>query len=135
MCPGRTDFIENSRVYCAQRSSEVVGFHALSGEGLTRELDHLWVAPEQLGAGVGAALFVHAARTARAEGASELRIASDPNAEGFYVKMGARRAGEVPSRPAGRTLPLLVLRLASASIALGIGLLHTLGGRAVLRSA
>ena len=129
------DFIENNRVYCAQRSSEVVGFYALSGEGLTRELDHLWVAPEQLGAGVGAALFVHAARTARAEGASELRIASDPNAEGFYVKMGARRAGEVPSRPAGRTLPLLVLRLASASIALGIGLLHTLGGRAVLRSA
>ena len=129
------DFIENNRVYCAQRSSEVVGFYALSGEGLTRELDHLWVAPEQVGAGVGAALFAHAAGTARAEGASELRIASDPNAEGFYVKMGARRAGEFPSRPAGRTLPLLVLRLASASIALGIGLLHTLGGRAVLRSA
>ena len=64
------DFIENNRVYCAQRSSEVVGFYALSGEGLTRELDHLWVAPEQVGAGLGAALFAHAARTARAEGAS-----------------------------------------------------------------
>src|SRR5947209_8243461 len=104
-------FIENNRVYCAQRGGEVVGFYALSGEGVTRELEHMWVAPEQVGGGGGAALFAHAVETARAEGASELRIASDPNAEGFYVKMGAERVGEIPSRPPGRTLPLLVLRL------------------------
>ncbi len=71
----------------------------------------MWVAPERVGGG-GAALFAHAVETARAEGASQLRISSDPNAEGFYVKMGARRVGEVPSRPPGRMLPLLVFRLA-----------------------
>jgi hypothetical protein len=38
-----------------------------------------------------------------------LRIASDPFAEGFYRRMGARRVGVVPSTPRGRTLPLLLL--------------------------
>jgi hypothetical protein len=37
------DFIDAHRVYCAQRSPEVVGFCAVSGEGLTRELEHMWV--------------------------------------------------------------------------------------------
>jgi len=105
------DFIERNRVCCAQRSGQVVGFYALSGTGSTCELEHMWVAPEHSHVGIGAALFEHAVETARAEGASELRIASDPNAEGFYVKMGAERVGEIPSRPPGRTLPLLVLRL------------------------
>jgi hypothetical protein len=47
----------------------------------------------------------------RAEGVERLRIASDPNALGFYEKMGARRIGDVPATPAGRTLPLLELRI------------------------
>jgi acetyltransferase (GNAT) family protein len=51
------DFIDADRVCCAQRSREVVGFCAASGEGLTRELEHMWVAPEQVGGGVGPALF------------------------------------------------------------------------------
>jgi len=66
------DFIE--------RGGQVVGFDALSGTGSTRELEHMWVAPEHPGVGIGAALFEHAVETARAEGAPELRIASDPNA-------------------------------------------------------
>src|SRR5437870_12281050 len=57
------DFIENNRVYCAQMRSEVAGFYALSGEGLSRALDHLWLAQVQVGAGVVAALFAHAVRT------------------------------------------------------------------------
>jgi hypothetical protein len=54
-----------------------------------------------------------AARTAISTPTST--VPSDPNAQGFYVKMGAQRVGEVPSRPPGRTLPLLVLRLTDAN--------------------
>src|SRR5207244_5744991 len=67
------------RVLCAA-GGQVVGFDALSGTGSTRELEHMWVAPEHPGVGIGAALFERAVETARAEGAPELRIASDPNA-------------------------------------------------------
>jgi hypothetical protein len=37
-----------------------------------------------------------------------VRIQSEPNAEGFYVKMGARRIGSVESSVMkGRLLPLM----------------------------
>jgi len=40
----------------------------------------------------------------------ELEIESDPNAEGFYKRMGARRVGTVTRELAGfnRNLPILV---------------------------
>jgi GNAT superfamily N-acetyltransferase len=105
------DYIARHPVFCAVRGGAVVGFYALGGEGDTRELEHMWVAPEHLGAGVGTRLFEHAMLMLRAEGGSRLQIASDPNAEGFYRRMGARRAGEEESVPEGRKLPVLVFDL------------------------
>jgi len=101
-------FVEHHPIYGAVRGARLLGFYALSGVGPTRELEHFWVAPEQIGRGVGARMFEHAVATLRADSARVLRIASDPYAEGFYLRMGARRVGEWPSTPSGRTLPLLV---------------------------
>lgn len=89
--------------------SLIIGFYALSRQGETFELEHLWVNPQHMGTGVGALLFEHAVRTIRSMGGSVLNIASDPHAEGFYLRMGAIRVGEVPSRPEWRTLPSLTL--------------------------
>lgn len=86
-----------------------MGFYALTGRAPVIELEHCWVVPARIGRGVGARLVAHAAATCRAAGATMLRIASDPFAEGFYRRMGARRVGVVPSTPRGRTLPLLLL--------------------------
>lgn len=105
------EFIARHPVYAARAGGDTVGFYALIGEGATRVLEHFWVAPAHMGAGIGRRLFAHATERLRAEGATALRIESDPNAEAFYLRMGARRMGEVPSTPAGRTLPLLVLTL------------------------
>ncbi len=66
----------------------------------------MWVDPQHIGVGLGASLFSHAVGTVRAMGGSLLRIASDPDAEGFYLRMGARRVGVVPSKPPGRELPV-----------------------------
>lgn len=101
-------------VYCAVRGPTLLGFYALSGSGKTRELEHLWVRPAYMRSGVGRALLAHVLTHARATGATRLVIAADPNAEGFYRTMGARRAGRVPSQPPGRWLPRLVLRIAPA---------------------
>jgi GNAT superfamily N-acetyltransferase len=103
------EFIERHPVYCAERGGEILGFYALVGEGNARQLEHLWVAPEHIGAGIGARLLAHAWALCRADDAKALSIVSDPNAEGFYLKQGARRVGEVASSPAGRALPLLLL--------------------------
>lgn len=104
-------FIGDHPVFCAVQGDEIVGFYALSRQGEAVELEHLWVDPQHMGAGVGAQLFEHAVRTAWSLDGSRLTIVSDPHAEGFYRRMGARRVGEAPSKPEGRTLPVLALVL------------------------
>jgi GNAT superfamily N-acetyltransferase len=75
-------------------------------------LDLLFVEPDRIGTGIGAALFRHAATAAQAGQAESLDIHADPFAAGFYDRMGARRIGEVPSDVLpGRVLPLYRLDL------------------------
>ena len=105
------DFIASHPVYCAVIGSHITGFYALSRDGSTFELEHMWVHPDDMGTGVGARLFEHAVSIARSLGGSILQIASDPNAEGFYRRMGAHRVGDIPSTPADRKLALLVMDL------------------------
>ena len=110
--PGLTvtqEFVARHPVYCAVRGGEVVGFYALSDAGATPELEHMWVLPRHMGTGVGRLLFAHLRKRLAVAGATRLRIVSDPNAEGFYRRMGARRIGKEASHPAGRFLPVLVL--------------------------
>ncbi len=76
------------------------------------QLKDLWVEPGAIGEGVGRALFLAAREVARTLPSDQLLIVSDPNAEGFYLRMGARRIGEEASEVVdGRRLPILLLDL------------------------
>jgi len=103
--------IARRAVYCAVRRRAVVGFYGLSAERDVPEIDHFWVHPGHIGTGVGRRLFSHLVRRVRSTRATRIRIASDPNAAGFYRRMGARRVGRVSSTPRGRYLPLLAIDL------------------------
>ena len=95
------------------RDNEV--YVAVSGGGRGLDLEHLWVLPAWIGTGLGRKLFGHAMRRARELGARTVTIESDPNAEGFYRRMGARRAGENVYELDGgeRALPVMVVELAN----------------------
>jgi predicted N-acetyltransferase YhbS len=69
----------------------------------------LWVAPAHLGSGIGKTLFLHAMQNAARRDVSAVEISSDPNAEGFYRKLGAYRTGETVSEIDGepRSVPRL----------------------------
>jgi ribosomal protein S18 acetylase RimI-like enzyme len=103
------DDLREDLVFCAERDGVIAGFCSTSGDGAVREVEHLWVMPRHIGSGLGRALLEHVIHELRAAGVERLRIESDPNAVGFYEKMGACRIGDVPATPAGRTLPLLEL--------------------------
>ncbi len=72
------------------------------------DLALLFVEPDAIGNGVGEKLFAAIAAQIGREGARRLLIESDPNAEGFYKRLGARRIGDASSTAIpGRMLPLL----------------------------
>ena len=57
-------------------------------------LDDLWVLPTVFGKGVGRLLFTEAISVAKELGYSEFELDSDPNAQGFYERMGCIKVGE-----------------------------------------
>jgi GNAT superfamily N-acetyltransferase len=106
-------FVRDNEVYVAVSGGEPVGFYALVGWGRGLDLEHLWVLPAWIGTGLGRRLFEHAMRRAKELGAGTVTIEADPNAEGFYRKMGARRAGENVYEIEGqeRVLPVMIVGL------------------------
>ena len=107
-------FVRDNEVYVAVSGEEAVGFYALVGRERGLDLEHLWVLPARIGTGLGRRLFGHAMARAKELGAETVTIESDPHAEGFYRRMGARRAGENVYELEGRerVLPIMVVELA-----------------------
>ena len=103
------EFIADNHVYVAEDGERVFGFYALTVKNERAELEHMWVAPDLIGTGVGKELFLAAMQKASELKLTTVEILSDPNAEGFYKKMGAYRVGETTSDLEGepRTLPRL----------------------------
>ncbi len=102
-----SEFIANNQVYVAEQAGEIQGFYALCINDTKAELEHMWVAPAHTGTGIGKELFLDAMEKAATLDVREIEIHSDPNAEGFYERMGARKVGEVDSEIDGqpRKLP------------------------------
>jgi GNAT superfamily N-acetyltransferase len=106
------DDVVVQRASVAELHDRVVGFVTLAGAPPDGEIAALFVEPDVIGSGAGRALFARVIDLARAAGFTRLTIDSDPGAEGFYLRMGARRSGESPSGShPGRMLPRLVYDL------------------------
>ena len=107
------EFVRDNEVYAAVSGGEPFGFYALTGTDRERELEHLWVSPAWIGSGAGRLLFEHAMDRAASQGAKLVKIEADPNAEGFYLRMGARLVGENVYEIEGhrRVLPRMLVEL------------------------
>lgn len=106
------EFIDTGEVRLIENGEGAIGFYSLVQWNSDVELGHFFVDPRYIRQGVGKLLWDDAVERAVALGYGRLIIESDPNAEGFYSKLGAERIGEVPSRAqAGRFLPLLLFPL------------------------
>ena len=107
------EFIAGNEVFVAVIDGEIAGCCALVLSPSLVELEHMWINPKQMGGGVGRTLFQHATQRAAELGFSELELSADPNAEGFYRRMGAEAIGEVPADMEGqaRVLPRMRVRL------------------------
>jgi N-acetylglutamate synthase-like GNAT family acetyltransferase len=104
------EFIHDNEVYVAEDAGEIVGFYALIVNERKAELEHMWVVPRCIGTGVGKELFLDAMERAAALDVRDVELSADPNAAGFYRRMGAVQIGEVDAPVEGqhdRKLPRL----------------------------
>jgi GNAT superfamily N-acetyltransferase len=108
--------IRDQQVYVIRQEGVPIAFYALIGKVPALDLDQLWVRPEWIGKGLGKALVEHALALAVQMGAEKVDVQAEPHAEGFYLRMGARRVGEFAYELDGvpRVLPKLVFDLPPA---------------------
>jgi len=108
------DYFNAHESWTAELDGKSIAFYTLEEKDGSAWIENLWVSSEHMGNGIGKRLFLDALSRSRARGYLILRLESDPNAAGFYEKMGMYKVGE-SSRPIdedpSRVLPLMEIML------------------------
>lgn len=110
--------ILNEPTFVAEEDGHLIGVAQLDTRASPLAVECLWVHPSAARQGVGTLLVRHLLAHAQAEGQSELHVDADPNAEAFYLHLGARRVGEIAAPIEGqpsRARPQLVLSTENAA--------------------
>ncbi|MFG2603154.1 GNAT family N-acetyltransferase [Streptomyces sp. NPDC048514] len=91
-------YIERHQVFAAvDTAGQLVGFYSLILD--PAELDLAFVSDEAQGMGVGKLLMEHMLDQAQSADLAHVRVVSNPPAERFYLRMGAKRVGVVAPTP------------------------------------
>jgi GNAT superfamily N-acetyltransferase len=98
-------------VFVADAEGVAVGWASLIPRGGIGWLEDLWIDPGWMGMGVGSQLFRRTADEAKALGARRLEWEAEPNAIGFYKKMGARYVRNSEQTEWGRILSVMDVEL------------------------
>ena len=101
-------------VHVAEVNGRVVGWAGLIPRGDVCWLDDLWIEPSSIGTGIGSHLFRHAAHVAEELGASRMEWEAEPNALGFYERMGGRYLRDSELSEWGRFLRVMGIDLVSS---------------------
>jgi len=107
------EYFEENESWVAETDNAPIAFYTLLEKDGKAWIDNLWVSPEFMGQGIGKKLFLHALEVSKQRGYKSLQLEADPNATGFYEKMGMKKTGERASEVEGqpRILPIMEVRL------------------------
>lgn len=106
-------YLEENESWAAELDGTVIAFYTLQERAGNAWLENIWVLPEYIGQGVGKELFIRALSRSRELGWTILRLVAEPNAVGFYEKMGMWKVGEDQYELDGqpRVLPIMEMDL------------------------
>jgi len=104
-----SEFIEKGIGYVAELNGVMIGCwvrEAIQSDELTKGF--LFIEPQYIGSGCGRLLFDALKEGMRKKGIQSITFDADPNAVGFYLKMGGIKIGEMDSTVVpGRKLPII----------------------------
>jgi ribosomal protein S18 acetylase RimI-like enzyme len=109
----KPEYFSNQDTWIADLDIRIAGFYTLQETNGNGWLENLWILPDFIEQGIGKRLFQDAVSRSRQMGHLILQLEADPNAVGFYEKMGMRRIGERRSEIEGqpRVLPIMEMSL------------------------
>jgi GNAT superfamily N-acetyltransferase len=102
-----TEALRSNETFVADDGSDVVAWAMLVPRGDIAWLEDMWVVPSWMRKGVGARLFERVAARARELGARRLEWEAEPNAVGFYEKVGGRYVRDSETSEWGRVLQIM----------------------------
>lgn len=98
--------------FVAEAEGRAVAWASLIPRGPLVWLDDMWVQPDWMGKGVGSVLFRHALGRAADLGAETMEWEAEPNAVGFYERVGAHYLRDSQPNEWGRVLPIMGIDVA-----------------------
>ena len=106
-------YFQEHESWAAELNGAVIAFYTIQERESNAWLENIWVLPKYIGQGVGKDLFTHVLSRSRELGYKTLKLEAEPNAVGFYEKMGMRKVSEHQYELDGhlRTLPLMEMNL------------------------
>ena len=103
--------LRQKEIHVAEVDGRPVGWAAVIPRGQVCWLDDLWIVPEWIGKGIGTCLFRRAAKRGKQLGARWMEWEAEPNAIGFYQKMGGRHLRDGEPTTWGRIIPVMFVDL------------------------
>jgi ribosomal protein S18 acetylase RimI-like enzyme len=106
-------YFEETESWVAVVENKPIAFYTLHEKNGSAWLENLWVLPEHIGQGVGRRLFLDAVSRSRKMEYKVMQLEAEPNAVGFYEKMGMHKIDERISEVDGqlRILPVMEMVL------------------------
>lgn len=97
-------YVEKNKVFKIIGNTNYIGFFSLVLKDKFIEIDHFWLLPEYTRKGYGEKVLDFIKETAKKINYKTLVVYSDPNANGFYEKMGGKIIRREESKISGRFL-------------------------------
>lgn len=94
-------------VHVAEAGGRAIAWASLIPKGEVVWLDDMWVEPEWIGKGIGSLLFRHCVERAAELGGTTMEWEAEPNAVGFYERLGGRHLRDSEPTEWGRVLPVM----------------------------
>jgi len=106
-----SSYIETNSVYKLMKDRQIIGYYSYFHKANDIvKLDNLFVSPQHIGHGYGKKLMADFL-TKLESTIRKVIVDSDPNAEGFYAKVGFIKTGHIETSTPNRYLPVMMLEL------------------------
>ncbi|KFF04838.1 GNAT family N-acetyltransferase [Flavobacterium reichenbachii] len=106
------DYIRDQNVFKLVNDNLIIGYYSyVFKEEKVIELDNLFIFPEYIGNGLGKYLLLDFLNRIKETNIEKIILDSEPNAEGFYSKMGFVKIGEFETSIKNRFMPIMEMKV------------------------